>query len=114
MAEPVNASYNAFIQRLRDNAFVETTGALGTTDHQLEGFMFHPRGSLLRQDPNVDVKTDFLRIAEEEVPRDGISLQRRFNYARDAQGRALLWIGRSKSVGRGEGASGLRFDVVKA
>ncbi|WP_367847068.1 hypothetical protein [Rhodoferax sp. WC2427] len=114
MAEPVNASYSAFIQRLRDNAFVETTGALGTEDHQLEGFMFHPRGSLLRQDPNVDVKTDFLRIAEEEVPRDGISLQRRFNYARDSQGRALLWIGRNKLVGRGEGASGLKFDVVKA
>jgi len=41
-----------------------------------------------------------LRIAKEEVPRD-------------AQGRALLWVGRNKLTGRGEGASGLKFDVVK-
>ncbi|MFM2403387.1 MAG: hypothetical protein RL223_1267, partial [Pseudomonadota bacterium] len=26
---------------------------------------------------------------------------------------ALLWIGRSKTTGRGEGASGLRFDAVE-
>jgi len=58
------------------------------------------------------VQTDYLRLEEEEVPREGIVLQRRFNYARDAQGRALLWIGRSKTTGRGEGNSGLRFDVI--
>lgn len=46
------------------------------------------------------------------MPRDGIRLKRAFNYARDAAGRALLWIGRSKTTGRGEGASGLKFDVV--
>ena len=50
----------------------------------------------MRLNPNVEVKTDFLRIAEEKVPRGGISLQRRVNYARDAQGRALLWAGRNK------------------
>jgi hypothetical protein len=46
-------------------------------------------------------------------PRDGIELKRAFNYARDARGRALLWIGRSKTTGRGEGSSGLRFDVIR-
>mgnify|MGYP000471026406 CR=1 FL=1 len=30
-----------------------------------------------------------------------------------AQGRAVLWIGRSKSTGRGESNSGLRFDAVE-
>jgi len=59
------------------------------------------------------VSDDYLRIDEEEVPRDGIELKRNFNYARDAQGRALLWIGRRKTTGRGEGASGLRFDVIR-
>ncbi|WP_394788313.1 hypothetical protein [Rhodoferax sp.] len=112
LADPVNLRYSAFIERLRSNRFVETTGVQGAVDNQLQGFMFHPRGSLLRLDPNAPVASDFLRVEEEEVPRDGIELKRRFNYARDAQGRALLWIGRSKTTGRGEGASGLKFDVV--
>ena len=64
-------------------------------------------------DPASLTTTDFLRLEEEEVPREGIELKRAFNYARDASGRALLWIGRSKTTGRGEGASGLKFDVVK-
>lgn len=112
LADPLNASYAAFIERLRGNSFVETTGVQGAADNQLQGFMFHPRGSLLRLDPNAPVASDYLRVEEEEVPRDGIELKRNFNYARDAQGRALLWIGRSKVTGRGEGASGLKFDVV--
>ncbi|MDO8248094.1 MAG: hypothetical protein Q7T78_00035 [Rhodoferax sp.] len=112
LADPVNVSYAGFIERLRGNSFVETTGVQGAADNQLQGFMFHPRGSLLRLDPNAPVTSDFLRVEEEEVPRDGIELKRSFNYARDAQGRALLWIGRSKVTGRGEGASGLKFDVV--
>jgi hypothetical protein len=112
LADPANVSYAGFIERLRGNSFVETTPVQGAADNQLQGFMFHPRGSLLRLDPNAPVASDFLRVEEEEVPRDGIELKRSFNYARDAQGRALLWIGRSKATGRGEGASGLRFDVV--
>jgi hypothetical protein len=111
--DPRNADYKAFIERLRDAAFVEETPEQGSPDNRLQGFMFHPRGSLLRLDPNAAVETDYLRVEEEEVPRDGIELTRAFNYARDAQGRALLWIGRRKKTGRGEGASGLRFDVIR-
>ena len=110
--DPRNAGYRAFIERLRANSFVETTAAQGAADNQLQGFMFHPRGSLLRLDPNAPVATDYLRLEEEEVPRDGIEIKRAFNYARDSHGRALLWIGRSKVTGRGEGDSGLKFDVV--
>jgi hypothetical protein len=110
--DPRNAAYKAFIQRLQTNDFVETTPEQGTPDNRLQGFMFHPRGKLLRLDPNAAVTADYLRLEEEEVPRDGIELKRAFNYARDADGRALLWIGRSKTTGRGEGASGLKFDVV--
>ena len=33
--------------------------------------------------------------------------------ARWFDGNPLLWIGRRKTIGRGEGSSGLRFDVVK-
>jgi hypothetical protein len=110
--DPRNASYKAFIERLRANDFVESTAEQGTPDNRLQGFMFHPRGQLLRLDPNAAVTADYLRLEEEEVPRDGIELKRAFNYARDADGRALLWIGRSKTTGRGEGASGLKFDAV--
>jgi hypothetical protein len=110
--DPRNASYKAFIERLRANDFVETTAEQGAPDNRLQGFMFHPRGQLLRLDPNAGVTADYLRLEEEEVPRDGIEIKRAFNYARDADGRALLWIGRSKTTGRGEGASGLKFDVV--
>ena len=113
LADPRNADYKAFIDRLRAALFVEETPEQGSPDNRLQGFMFHPRGSLLRLDPNAPVATDYLRIEEEEVPRDGIELTRAFNYARDAQGRALLWIGRRKKTGRGEGASGLRFDVIR-
>jgi hypothetical protein len=113
LADPRNADYKAFIDRLRAAPFVEKTPEQGSPDNRLQGFMFHPRGSLLRRDQNVPVETDYLRLEEEEVPRDGIEVTRAFNYARDAKGRALLWIGRRKKTGRGEGASGLRFDVIR-
>ncbi len=53
-----------------------------------------------------------LFIEEEEVPRIGATLKRKFQYARSADGRTWLWIGRSKTAGRGEASSGLRFDVA--
>jgi hypothetical protein len=55
---------------------------------------------------------DTLVIEEEEVPRIGASLKRKFQYARSSDGRSWLWIGRSKVAGRGEAASELRFDVA--
>ena len=112
---PRNADYKAFIERLRNLPFVEPKPEDGPVENRLQGFMFHPRGEILRLQPHdaaALLTTDFLRLEEEEVPRDGIEIKRGFNYARDAQGRALLWIGRSKTTGRGEGNSGLRFDVV--
>lgn len=112
LAEPRNAQYAAVIERLRHTPFVEPKPELAG----LQGFMFHPRGEILRLTPADAASlfsTDFLRLEDEEVPREGIRIERRFNYARDASGRALLWIGRSKTVGRGEGASGLRFDLVR-
>jgi hypothetical protein len=113
LSDPRNADYAAFIDRLRSAPFVEETAEQGPPDNRLQGFMFHPRGSLLRLDPNVAVATDYLRVEEEEVPREGVQLTRAFNYARDAHGRAHLWIGRRKTSGRGEGASGLRHDVIR-
>jgi hypothetical protein len=76
-------------------------------------FEFHPRGVLLRTDPSQDPWAEpALRIAEEEVGREGLVVERRFQYARTADGRAVLWVGRRRRLGRGEASSGLRFDVA--
>jgi hypothetical protein len=48
----------------------------------------------------------------EELPREGIRLERRYRYARGLDGETHLWIGRLRSAGRGEGRSGLRFDYL--
>jgi hypothetical protein len=82
-------------------------------DAQLRAYVFWPRGWLLRSDPTQPMPADDkLVIEEEEVPRIGASLKRKFQYARSSDGKSWLWIGRSKVAGRGEAASDLRFDVA--
>ena len=46
------------------------------------------------------------------MPRIGATLKRKFQYARSSDGRAWLWLGRSKTAGRGEARSALRYDVA--
>lgn len=72
----------------------------------------HPRGILLLTRPDAPHDTDRLRIAEEEVPRDGAIVTRRYQLARTPSGRTLVWLGRQKRTGEGEGWSGLRFDTA--
>jgi hypothetical protein len=67
-----------------------------------------PSGRILEPDRNL------LIIAEEEVPRAGARVTRAFQSARTSDGRTLLWVGRRKGTGRGEGSSGIRFDVLEA
>lgn len=75
--------------------------------------LVQPRGMLLRSDPSQSVSSEPpLRLEEEEVPREGIVVQRLMQYARWTDGRAYVWLGRGKKVGRGEGSSGLRFDAI--
>jgi len=49
----------------------------------------------------------------EELPREGVHLERRYRHARGLDGSPCLWIGRRRSTGRGEGRSGLRFDFLE-
>ncbi len=51
-------------------------------------------------------------IHEEEIPRSGVTILRRYQYARWQDGSHHVWIERHKTAGRGEGWSGLRFDVL--
>lgn len=52
-------------------------------------------------------------INEEEVPRTGVSISRSWQRTRWYDGKTFLWIGRRKTVGRGEGSSRLRFDRIE-
>ena len=70
----------------------------------IEG-MLEPQGRVL--EPGHD-----LLLHDEEVPREGARVTRSYQYARWIDGSTHLWIGRRKQPGRGEGSSGLRFDVV--
>lgn len=53
-----------------------------------------------------------LWLFEEEVPREGTLVDRLHRYARWQDGRTALWTARRRRTGRGEGSSGLRFDVL--
>ena len=53
-----------------------------------------------------------LVIEEREIPRSGVVVTRNFQAARDSSGRRHVWLGRRKQVGRGEGASNLRYDEL--
>jgi len=79
----------------------------------LRAYVFYPRGWMLRRDPlHPMAADDTLLVEEEEVPRIGATLKRKFQYARSSDGRSWLWVGRSKTAGRGEAQSALRFDVA--
>jgi len=70
------------------------------------GALTQPLGRIL--DPGRD-----LSLRDEEVPREGARVTRSHQYARWTDGSTHVWVGRRKQPGRGEGSSGLRFDVVE-
>jgi hypothetical protein len=64
---------------------------LGTDDQQLSAYFVH----------------------EEEIPRAGVQVETSFQRARWYDGAVVTWYARRKSAGRGEGGSGLRFDLIE-
>jgi hypothetical protein len=54
-----------------------------------------------------------LEFYEEEVPREGRRVQRVPMLARWSGGTTACWVGRRSRVGRGEGSSGLRYDIAE-
>jgi hypothetical protein len=101
--------YKAFLANL-DAQTTYVTKVI--VDNELRAYVFYPRGWLLRADPTHPMGDDPLILEEEEVPRIGARLRRKFQYARSSDGRSWLWIGRNKIAGSGEAASELRFDVA--
>jgi hypothetical protein len=68
-----------------------------------------PRGVLLRY----GLPSESYFVHEEEVPRAGAIITRRYQRVRWSNGETYLWLGRRKSTGRGEGSSGLQFDQIR-
>jgi hypothetical protein len=52
-------------------------------------------------------------VEEEEVPRDGLSTTAHWQLTRGGDGRYHLWLSNQSRVGRGEGSSGLIFDISR-
>jgi hypothetical protein len=80
------------------------------------------RGSLLTQDGNARrITAEGVLLApdvspwyfhEEEVPREGLRVRRVPSVARWLDGTPYAWVSRRVGAGRGEGSSGLRFDIA--
>jgi len=70
-----------------------------------------PLTMLLRDGLDVDERHSYF-LHEEEVPREGLRVTTRFQRTRWRDGRVVVWLGASKTVGRGEGRSGLAFDRI--
>lgn len=72
-------------------------------------------GDLVTASPRSSVLQELrgLVLPEEEVPSAGIVVRRRWFLARSTDGGRHAWAARSVTTGRGEGASGLRFDIAK-
>jgi hypothetical protein len=75
----------------------------------------HSLGDLETSSPRSSVLQELrgLVLPEEEVPTAGIVVRRRWFLARSADGGRHSWAARSVTSGRGEGTSGLRFDVAE-
>ncbi|MCS5490417.1 hypothetical protein [Algoriphagus limi] len=72
-----------------------------------------PRTPLLRDGIDEDDGQVYpLYINEEEIPRAGVKLTSTYQRTRWYNGKIVIWYGRRKRTGRGEGSSGLRFDLV--
>ena len=74
--------------------------------------VIEPRGQILRVNLDTGQQNQTYFVHEEEVPRAGVIVTRKFQRTRGANGEVFTWIGRRKETGRGEGASGLAFDQV--
>ena len=64
------------------------------------------RGDVLNADPT-------LSLYDEEIPREGVRVERRRQVARWVDGSTWAWTVNRKRIGRGEGSSGLRFDTLE-
>ncbi|WP_050024144.1 hypothetical protein [Verrucomicrobium sp. BvORR034] len=68
-----------------------------------------PTGRILQPS---SIGSEAYRIREEEVPREGLQVSRVMCRCRGSDGSTHLWVARRRQIGRGEGSSGLRYDLA--
>jgi len=62
--------------------------------------------------PGLDGVAAAYLVPQEEVLRAGLRVTQRYRRTRWRDGRAFVGLAASKQTGRGEGASGLAFDLL--
>ena len=105
-------AYAEFIDRLRSQpAFIEDRGTL----NNVAMFVFHPRGRLIRvNDSGADCKRQPADRGRGSAARRGDREAQLPVRAHAPTAARSCGSGRSKTAGRGEASSGLRFDVAEA
>ena len=81
----------------------------------LEGYdpaVVRPRTDLLSYGLENGPPVVGYKINEEEVSRAGTKIETTFQRVRWYNGKTVLWVGRNRTTGRGQGNSGLAFDTV--
>jgi hypothetical protein len=91
----IPVSIDSVQRRMRRAAFLRTDGTPGIVS---------PLGRLLSLD---------VPLFEEEFPREGVRVERRYRLARWTDGSTHLWVARRKEIGATIGSSGLQFDRVE-
>ncbi len=74
-----------------------------------------PRTAFLRQNmdtSDADNGNKSYFIYDQEITRAGMILKKTFQRTRWYNGKVCTWLGIRKTIGRGEGSSGLRFDYL--
>lgn len=121
---PRSARKDTFIWRLSNDVPDYWIPLIPVQIDPVNGAIAFRRGATLQPDGSRNTQSaqsrvlmpdpqEKLDIFEEEIPREGVRVMRGFRYARWFNGAPLLWIGRRKLPGRGEGSSGLKFDTAK-
>ncbi|OXM69764.1 hypothetical protein [Amycolatopsis vastitatis] len=75
----------------------------------VDGLPVPARTALLRE--GFDDKQQYF-VNEEEVPQAGTRLSAAYNRTRWTDGRVVVWLSAQRGAGRGEGSSGLAFDIL--
>ncbi|MER7772298.1 hypothetical protein [Kitasatospora sp. NPDC096140] len=70
-----------------------------------------PRTSLLREGLDATPPQSYF-VNQEEVPQSGTRLAVAYNRTRWRDGRVCVWLSAKRGTGRGEGSSGLAFDLL--
>lgn len=77
----------------------------------VDGQPVRPRTALLREGLDATTPAAYF-VNEEEVPQTGTTLTVAYHRTRWRDGRVAVWLAAGRGTGRGEGSSGLGFDLL--